>query len=332
MKIGLTYNLRTDYLRKGFTKEEVAEFDTEDTINAIEDALIELGYETERIGGLEELIGKLITGKRVDLVFNICEGMYGIGREAQVPAILDAYRIPYTFSDAAVLAIALHKGLTKRIVRDLGVATAGFVIVEDEADIEEIRLPFPLFAKPVAEGTGKGIYSSSKILDFKALQQVTGELLQKFGQPVLVEEYLPGREFRVGVLGTRRSARVIGAMEIVFKHDEAQGIYSYKSKANYEKLIQYRKVDSEILAEIEAAALKVWRGLGCRDAGRMDFRMDRMGRLNFLEVNPLAGLNATHSDLPILCKMYGIPFRELISAIMDSALERTGLISNCKTK
>lgn len=322
MKVGITYNLRTDYLRKGFTKEDVAEFDTEDTIQAIEDALRELGYETERIGGLEELIGKLIAGRRVDLVFNICEGMYGIGREAQVPAILDAYRVPYTFSDAAVLAVALHKGLTKRIVRDLGVATAGFAIVETEADLEQIGLPFPLFAKPVAEGTGKGIGGSSKIRDLKALQQITGELLKKFGQPVLVEEFLAGREFTVGVVGTGKNAKVIGAMEVVFIQDAAQGIYSYESKANYEKLVEYRKVEPDMLSVIEADALKIWRGLGCRDAGRIDFRMDEAGRLNFMEINPLAGLNATHSDLPIICKMYGIPFRELIRAIMDSAVER----------
>ena len=318
----MTYDSKEHWLKRGFAKEEVAEFDGQETIDAIQNALTDLGYQTERIGGLEALAGMLLAGGRADMVFNICEGMYGIGREAQVPAILDAYRIPYTFSDAAVLAVTLHKGLTKRIARELGVATADFALVEVEDDIEEIRLPFPLFAKPVAEGTGKGIGVSSRVHDFQSLEGVCRELLRKFRQPILVEKYLPGREFTAGIVGTGRNAQVIGAMEIVFLHAEAHGIYSFDTKANYEELVEYRRVEPGIFSTIEADALKLWRGLGCRDAGRMDFRMDEEGRLNFLEVNPLAGLNPTHSDLPIICRMHGIPYRNLIRAIMDSALGR----------
>jgi D-alanine-D-alanine ligase len=322
VKVGITYNLRDDYLQRGFTKEEVAEFDTEDTIRGIEEALLGLGYETERIGGLEALIERLLAGRRPDMVFNICEGMYGLGREAQVPAVLDAYRVPYTFSDTMVLAVTLHKGLTKRIVRDLGVLTPDFAVVEREEDIEGIRLPFPLFAKPAAEGTGKGISGFSKISDVNTLGSVCRELLRKFRQPVLVEEYLPGREFTVAILGTGEKASVIGAMEIIFKQKKAKDIYSYESKANYQELVQYEKAPRDIFPVLEEAALKAWRGLGCRDAGRMDFRMDGSGRPHFLEVNPLAGLNPTHSDLPIICRMVGMPYQDLIKAIMDSALDR----------
>lgn len=322
MRIGITYDLKDNYLLKGFTREEVAEFDTEETIAAIQEALTELGYEVERIGGLEELIGKLLAGRKPDMVFNICEGMHGIGREAQVPAILDAHRIPYTFSDAAVLAVTLHKGLTKRIISELGVVTPDFAVLESEEDIKDIRLPFPLFAKPVAEGTGKGICGSSKVSGFKDLDRVCRELLVNFKQPVLVEEYLPGREFTAGIVGTGKKAKVIGAMEIIFKYDRAQGIYSYETKANYEELVEYKIADKDIIPVIEEAALKVWRGLGCRDAGRIDFRMDGAGRMNFLEINPLAGLNPDHSDLPIICGMHGISFKRLIQDIMDSAMER----------
>jgi len=325
VKVGITYDLREDYLRRGFSGEDVAEFDTEETIGAIQATLVELGYEVERIGGFEELAGRLFAGGKMDIVFNICEGMFGIGREAQVPALLDAYRIPYVFSDAAVLAVTLHKGLTKRIVRELRVATPDFAMVDSEEDIENIQLPFPLFAKPVAEGSGKGICVSSKISSFKALDKVCRDLLRNFQHQVLVERYLPGREFTAGIIGTGKKAKVIGAMEIGFKHDKERGIYSYESKANYEKLVEYERVDNEIFPMIEEAALKVWRGIGCRDAGRMDFRMDKSGHLNFLEVNPLAGLNPTHSDLPIICRMYGIPYKDLIRAIMDSALDRTGI-------
>ena len=322
MKVGITYDFREDYLRKGFSREEVAEFDTEETIGALQATLNELGYETERIGGFEDLARMLLAGRRTDMVFNICEGMYGIGREAQVPAILDGYRIPYTFSDAAVLAVTLHKGLTKRIVRDLGIATPGFAVIDTDDDIADARLKYPLFAKPVAEGTGKGITGFSKIADSAELRAVCGELLRKYRQPVLVEEFLPGREFTAGIVGTGKSAQVIGAMEVLFVDTGTKGIYSYESKANYENRIAYNKADEDILPIMEEAALKVWRGLGCRDAGRMDFRMDDAGQLNFLEVNPLAGLNPIHSDLPIICRMYGIPFKDLIGAIMDSARAR----------
>lgn len=323
MKIGLTYDLQEDYLRRGYTCEEAAEFDTEETIAAIELVLQVLGHEVERIGGFQELLLKLTSGKRPQFVFNLCEGSFGFSREAQVPAVLDAYRIPHTFSDALVLAVTLHKALTKRIVRDLGVASPGFAVIKNIGDINDIDMPFPLFAKPVAEGSSKGISGSSKVYDLNSLKKVCTELLIKYRQPVLIEDFLPGREFTAGIVGTGEKARVIGAMEVVFKHNDAQGTYSYASKfINNHDWVEYRKVDEELFKLIEKEVLQVWRGLDCRDAGRMDFRMDKAGHLNFLEINPLAGLNPVHGDLPILCRLYGVSYQHLIEAIMDSALER----------
>ena len=157
MNIGLTYDLRNDYLAEGYSEEETAEFDSPVTIEGIEAALAELGYQTDRIGNAKRLVERLAQGDRWDLVFNIAEGLHGLAREAQVPAILDVYDIPYTFSDPLVLSLALHKGLTKAVVRQGGVATPDFALVERPADVDAIDLPFPLFAKPVAEGTSKGI-------------------------------------------------------------------------------------------------------------------------------------------------------------------------------
>lgn len=326
MKIGLTFDLQSDYLRRGYTREEIAEFDTEETITAIESALRNLGHEVERIGGLEELLVELTSGKRPPLVFNICEGSFGFSREAQVPAVLDAFQIPYTFSDAMVLAVTLHKALTKRIVNDLGVVSPCFALIETIEDINEVDLPYPLFAKPVAEGSSKGISGCSTIYDFKSLKKVCLELLTKYRQPVLIEEFLPGREFTVGILGTGKKADVIGAMEVVFKNDEAQGTYSYASKfINNSEWVEYRRVDDKLFDLIKKEALQVWRGLGGKDAGRIDFRMDQSGRLNFLEINPLAGLNPIYGDLPIICRLYEIPYEHLIKGIMDSALERMNI-------
>lgn len=321
--IGLTYDLREDYLKEGFSLEETAEFDRSDTIDALEACLRQRGYETDRIGHARELVKRLSRGDRWDMVFNIAEGLYGIGREALVPALLDAYRIPYTFSDPLVLALTLHKGMTKQIVRALGIPTADFAVVKTPDDIEAIELPLPLFAKPVAEGTGKGISRRSRISSHAELETECLRLLTEFKQPVLVETYLPGREFTAGLVGTDSDSRCIGVMEVVFKEAmDFDRIYSYHTKANYEEIVHYRIPETEVLEPCRDLALTAWRGLGCRDGGRVDIRMDAAGVPNFIEVNPLAGLNPVHSDLPILCSLFKIPYRQLIDEIMESALQR----------
>jgi D-alanine-D-alanine ligase len=325
MKIGITYDLRDEYLRAGYSEEETAEFDRADTIDALDNALTSLGYETERIGNVHRLIEKLSQGYRWDMVFNIAEGLKGIGREAQVPVICDMYGIPYTFSDPLVMSLTLHKAMTKRVVRDIGVPTPDFVLIENEKDIESVCLPFPLFAKPVAEGTGKGITAASKIKTPQELSRLCSELLQTCKQPVLVETYLPGREFTVGILGTGDDARVVGVLEIILLNNAEKDVYSYINKENCEELVLYQPVDDHLSRACQQIALTVWKGLGCCDAGRVDLRADAKGLPHFIEVNPLAGLHPAHSDLPILCSTVGMSYRELISSIMDSALKRTNL-------
>ncbi len=322
MLVGLTYDLRQEYLDAGYSEEETAEFDRVDTIEAIETELRKLGHRTERIGSLRGLVASLAQGKRWDLVFNICEGMNGVGREAQVPMLLEAYDIPYTFSDSAVSAVALHKGLTKRIIRDLGVPTPAFALIERESDIQSVDLPFPLFAKPVAEGTGKGVSALSRIENRKELEHRCGDLLARYQQPVLVESYLPGREFTVGLIGTGADARVVGVVEVVLKEKAEMHAYSYVNKEKCEELVLYNRVDGEIANTCSDLALKAWRGLGCRDAGRMDFRLDSHDVPNFLEVNPLAGLHPEHSDLPIICHRFAVSYHDLIRQIVESAQKR----------
>ena len=227
MRIGLTYDLRADYLAAGYGDEETAEFDRPETVAGVETALAELGYQTDRIGNGRQLVGRLAAGDRWDLVFNFAEGLRGMAREAQVPAILDLYEIPYTFSDPLVLALTLHKALTKVVVRAAGVATADFAVVERLDDVGRSDLPLPLFAKPLAEGTGKGITAASKVTDRDALRRVCEELLERFRQPVLVETFLPGRECTVAILGTGAEARVLGSMEVILLPGAEAEVYSY---------------------------------------------------------------------------------------------------------
>jgi D-alanine-D-alanine ligase len=332
MRVGLAYDLRQDYLNAGYGELETAEFDRPDTIDGIASALTELGHQPIRIGHIRQLAERLVNGERWDLVFNIAEGLSGYGREAQVPALLEAYGIPYTFSDPLVSALTLHKGMAKRIVRDCGLATPEFHVVESERDIADVQLSYPLFAKPVAEGTGKGVTPASKITSRQELDQVCRDLLARFQQPVLVERYLAGREFTVGILGTGVDAGSIGTVEIRLREAAESEVYSYTNKELCEELVEYARVErGSLLDTVEALAVNCWRALGCRDGGRVDIRLDQAGNAHFLEVNPLAGLHPEHSDLPIIASHVGLPYRDLIAAIIDSAAKRIShRVSRCE--
>lgn len=328
MVIGLTYDLRSIYLEQGYAEDETAEFDREDTIEALEQALAQLGHETDRIGNIQQLIGRLANGDHWDLVFNIAEGLRGMGREAQVPAILDAYAIPYTFSDPLVMSLTLHKAMTKRVIRDAGLPTPDFTLIGERGDAIEVGFPPPYFVKPVAEGTGKGVSAASIVRHQPELAAACRKLIAVYHQPVLVERYLPGREFTVGIIGSGANAAVLGTIEVHLRAAAEPGVYSYVNKEHCEELVEYRLVRSKGSAPVKEAqdiALRAWKILGCRDAGRVDLRCDNSGRPQFLEVNPLAGLHPQHSDLPIICNLLGIPYVQLIERIVASAAQRSHL-------
>lgn len=322
--IGLTYDLRDDYRGLGLSEEELAEFDRVDTIERLEAALRELGHRTDRIGNVKALVGRLQTGDRWDLVFNIAEGRFGSGREAQVPALLDAYSIPYTFSDPLVCALTLHKAATKHVLRDQGVPTPRFALVANMGDLANIDLEYPLFAKPVAEGTSKGIDEKSVINSPEELLARCEHLLERHRQPVLVEEYLPGRELTIGVLGTGANARAVGALEVHLLEGADAGVYTFRNKEDCETLVRYELAHDELAEKSSALALHTWRVLGCRDGGRVDVRCDARGEPSVMEVNPLPGMHPEHSDLPILWGKGSRAFTDLVGAIVASACERLG--------
>jgi D-alanine-D-alanine ligase len=325
MRIGLTYDLRSEYLALGYSEDETAEFDRDETISGIEGALRRLGHETDRIGHIRRLVARLAEGHRWDLVFNIAEGLNGIGREAQVPALLDAYGIPYTFSDPLVMSLTLHKGMTKRVIRDAGIPTSAFAIVASPQEAAGVGFAPPYFVKPIAEGTGKGVSLRSIVRRREDLPDACDRLLQAYRQAVLVERFLPGREFTVGITGTGGRAHVLGTMEVLLLPAAEPGVYSYHNKENSEELVRYRLMQPQkepLIAAVEDIALRAWRTLGCRDAGRLDLRCDAKGRPQFMEVNPLAGLHPEHSDLPIICALVGVPFDSLVAQIVESAAER----------
>lgn len=320
MRIGFTYDLRDDYLREGYSAEETAEFDEVKTIEAIEAALVSLGHTVDRIGGVKNLSKCLTAGDRWDLVFNYAEGMFGFAREAQVPSLLDAFQIPYTLSDGLVFALTLHKGMTKHVVRSLGIRTPDFAVVSSVSDVSAIRLPYPLFVKPVASGSSVGVSAASHVTNASSLADTCRAVIDTYRQPALVETFLPGREFTVGIVGTGVRARVIGVLEVTLTGDaEAHG-YSYANKKQVNA--RYQAVDDGPAAEAADLALRAWNGLGCRDLGRVDCRCDRDGRPNFLEVNPLPGLHPVLGDLVILADLVGVSYTKLIESVIASACER----------
>jgi D-alanine-D-alanine ligase len=322
MRIGVTYDLRSEYLALGMSEEDTAEFDAEITISSICRALSALGHVPVRIGNVTALTQRLAEGERWDAVFNICEGVRGFAREAQVPCILEAFGIPSVFSDALTLAVSLDKGWTKRIVRDAGIPTAPFAVVEGAADLAHIDLPYPLFVKPVAEGSGKGVDACSRVNNAAELRRAATAVIERFRQPALVETYLPGREFTVGIIGTGDDAHVLGVMEIVPTARATCIDYGYENKEHCDDKIHYRLSDCAEAVEAGEVALNAWRVLRCRDGGRIDIRSDAAGRPHFVEVNPLAGLRPEYSDLCFIAAYRGYSYQQLIEMIWDSFLKR----------
>jgi D-alanine-D-alanine ligase len=322
MKIGLTYDLRSWYIDRGYSMEDTAEFDKQETVDALDDSLRKMGYETEQIGNSFQVIESLASGKRWDLVFNIAEGLYGDGRESVIPAILDQYKIPYVFSGPVIMGLSLNKHLTKLIVGSAGVPVSPGIIISEINDLKKCNLEYPLFVKPVSEGTGKGITEKSLVHSIAELRSMVEWIISRFNQPALVEEYLPGREFTVGIVGTGENAIAIGGMEVICSNNLP---YSVEVKENYQQYCQYRTLDKDIEDECKKVALDAWKAISAVDAGRVDLKGNKNGKICFIEANPLAGLNPIHSDLPILARMYGIEYQNLMEMIMKSAIKRLNL-------
>ena len=322
--IGLCYDLKAHYLKAGFSASEVMEFDDEETIIGLEDALFQLGHQVERVGNGRELALRLAKSDRWDLVFNIAEGLKGRSREAQVPAVCELFAQPYTFSDPLTCALTLDKALAKRVVRDRGLPTAAFEVVSTTAEATAVSLPMPVFLKPVAEGSSKGVTGRSLVKERQELVNTYQLLRELFQQSVLVETFLPGREVTVGIIGNGSNSRVVGVMEVIFTGEAEAFAYTTLNKDEYLERVSYRLlIDSEPLAaQARQLALDVYHTLGCRDAARVDLRCDASDVLQFMEVNPLPGLHYIRSDLVIMGRLGGVTYTEIIAEIVESAWQR----------
>lgn len=323
LKIGLTYNLkRIDPKVTG--RDVEAEFDPPSTIEALAGALRTLGHEIVEIEATPEFL-TVFQSLDVDLVFNIAEGIKGRNREAQVPAILDLLGIPYTGSDPTTLAVALDKGLAKRLVRQEGIPTADFFLMMTGDEPIPARLSFPLIAKPVAEGSSKGIVTASVVRDEVQLRGKVREILAKYDQPAIIEAYLPGREFTVAILGDE-NPRALPPMEILFSDTAGDlPVYSFTNKLSADGTVNYKTpadVDPALGEELADVALRSFLTLGCRDVARVDLRCDGDGRVNFMECNPLPGMTPGWSDLCLIAEGAGMTYLDLVDEILTPAVKR----------
>ena len=328
MFIGLAYDLKQDFHRdEGRPDDWLEEYDSEDTIRAIQGVFEMLGHQVVWLGGGKAFLERIMT-TQVDLVFNLAEGAKGRNREAHVPTVLEMLDIPYTHSDPLTLSLTLDKAMAKRVVASEGLPTPAFRLVRDHRDADHIDLPMPLFVKPAFEGSSKGIRAQSRVDSYEALRLEIDRLLDEYETPVLVEGYLPGREFTVGVLGNG-SPYVLGILEVMPSEGSLNDfVYSIVAKRECAQRVRYRcppDVASPLLRQIEEIAIGSYTVLGCRDVARIDVRLDAHGRPQFLEANPLPGMAPGYSDLVILAELGGWSYARLVETILFHALERYGI-------
>jgi D-alanine-D-alanine ligase len=328
MRIGLAYDLKDKVPEpQGKPEDALEEYDSLETVDAIAKAIEAQHHSVVKLGGGREFLNNVL-GQRVDLVFNIAEGLGNYrGREAQVPSVLEMLGVPYSGSDPLCLAASLEKPLAKRLVSFSGVATPRWQVVGDTRQLKEVewgQFPLPAFAKPAHEGSSKGIRITSRLENSPQIVEAVTGLLEYYQQPVMVEEFISGEEVTVGVIGNS-PPKVVGIMRVVPRKKTDYFVYSLEVKRDWESLLTYEcpaLLGKGVLQDIADSSLKAYEALGCRDFARMDFRISPDGTPYFLEINPLPGLNPKSGDLPIMAGKMGWTYEALISAVLNAALQR----------
>jgi D-alanine-D-alanine ligase len=327
MNIGISYDLKAD-LSPGKEQPEDAfeEYDSLETVEAIGSAIKAKGHSVVKLGGGRQFLNNILKEK-IDFVFNISEGRGNYrSREAQVPSVLEMLDIPYSGADPQCLAVCLDKHLTKKVVSLAGIPTPKWCVIGNDQlkTMDWKSFPYPAFVKPVWEGSSKGIRLNSLVHDSGQIKTVVTELIHKYNQPVLVEEFIRGEEITVGMVGNKQP-QIIGIMRVVPRQKGSDFVYSLEIKRDYEKLVDYEcpaKLDRKTIKTIEEFSYKAFELLECRDFARLDYRINSDGTPYFLEINPLAGLNPRSSDLIIMANLVNIRYNDLIGSILDAALRR----------
>lgn len=339
-KVALIYNLKKTK-DKTLPQDYCSEFDSQETINTIAQAITDGGHDVYPVEAAVHLLDWLRCNK-IDIAFNAAEGIHGQSRESQVPAILDFLGIPYTGSGVLACALSLDKTMAKRIFMQNGLPTPKFQLFKKENEKLKQNLLFPLIVKPNCEGSAKGIHASSVVHSYSQLYKEISGVRQLYRQDVLVEEFIEGREITVGILGNE-DIRSLPLLEIDFSNCKTQGEYFYSWEVKEYQGIDPAYPDPEffcparLTAEEENAVRKVaqeaHQALGCFDLSRVDIRLSPESIPYLLEVNPLPGLDPQESNLTKMLKACNLSYSELINEIIETALKRYNICSEaCKVK
>jgi len=313
-----------------------AEWDEWETISAVKNAL-EKFHDVILIEADVNAYSKLLNTKP-DIVFNIAEGSIGSSREAHIPAMLDFLNIPFTASDPLTLSLCLNKARTKEILTYNKIPTANFATISSSTELFNSNLNFPVIVKPVSEGSSKGVFDSSLIYERSQVNGFIDKYYTTYNQYLIAEEFLPGREFTVSIMGNGDEVEVLPIVEINFAALPANvnPIYSYEAKWIFDgpehQLDMYlcpAMLDSEIEEKIKNICIKTYNVLNCKDWSRIDVRMDSKNEPNIIEVNPLPGIlpdPKNNSCFPKSARTSGLTYDEMINNVLYFALKRYGMI------
>ncbi|MBC8520737.1 MAG: D-alanine--D-alanine ligase [Methanomicrobia archaeon] len=338
MRVALLYNQIKRYMLIKSALDKIAELDSPETIDYVREALMSGGNEVILIEADGNAYGKLKEERRdTDIVFNIAEGLRGESRESYIPAICDMLEIPYTGSGVLTLGLCLNKARTKEILRYYGIPTPDFQVLKSKDDKLDpgLELKFPLIVKLLHEGSQMGLSRDSIVCSEEDLRDRTAYLMYEYGEPVIVEEFLDGREFTVGILGNEEPI-VLPIIETLFEDGQKTRLFTPDEPIlpfipkdiviNPEhSSVCPADIDEDLKKEIEETALDAYRALDCRDWCRIDLRMKRDGDIpNVLELNPIAGIDPSY-HLPKAAKAAGISYERLIKMILEFGAKRYGL-------
>ena len=335
--IGLTYNLKTDWVCGPNDPYDVnAELDKPHTIEKIVQAFEAGGHRVKRIGNVHQLLSQLqlsqqelgqLDNLNVDIVFNICEGTVGRNRESQVPMLLELKGIPYVGSDALTLGITLDKAVAKKLFISEGIPTARYFVAESAKYLEKQNtIGYPLIVKTIHEGSSKGISQDSRVENLEGLKRQVHLINTIYKQPALCEEFIKGTEFTVAVLGNE-PPQAMPIVQVSIGGDTNLGDEFYTFERISSATLQYvcpAQISAELTREIQDLAVRVYKCVGCRDLGRVDFRVDQKGSPYVLEINPLPSLDPKDS-FNIFPKVIGSSYDAVLNQILDFALARYGL-------
>ncbi|MCX5695939.1 MAG: ATP-grasp domain-containing protein [Candidatus Omnitrophica bacterium] len=325
--VGLTYDLRTDYqFKEGDPLDANAEFDHPSTIDVIADAIAANGFKVERIGNAGNLLDK-ISSLKVDIVFNISEGLTGRNRESQVPILLEMAGIPFVGADALTLGLTLDKVMAKKIFISEKIPTPKFFEVSSVGELTNLNHhKFPLIVKPRFEGSSKGLSESSRVETREELAKQVEYVISAYKQPALVEEFISGQEFTVALVGND-PVEVLPIVQIKIDGRLKLNDKFYTFARITSDRLEYicpAKISKELKKTIDKLALKTYKSVECRDFGRVDFRVDNEGNPYVLEINPLPSLS-TEDVFMLLAKNIGITYEQMIGKILNSAIKRHNL-------